>query len=123
MKKENPLSQKECLQIGDLKQSDFLCISPVQLPEYIQEVQRVLQEGGISAQHYQLRFLGQFPDLKSDDRQRCLFLCDRYYADMKEEEHCLIPISDTESGFIMAWRKDFPDTHTVMYLYSLRWNI
>ena len=105
MKKENPLSQKECLQIGDMKQSDFLCISPMQLPEYIQEVQRVCRKGGFlpNITNYVSSANSLTLNLMTDND---VFLCDRYYADMKEEEHCLIPISDTESGFIMAWRKD-----------------
>ncbi len=37
---------------------------------------------------------------------RDIFICDKYYADLNSEEHCIIPIAGTESGFVMAWRND-----------------
>lgn len=40
-------------------------------------------------------------DLKGAD-----FACDKYYADMNHSAHVKVPIEGTESGFIMAWRKD-----------------
>ena len=35
-----------------------------------------------------------------------VFICDKYYADLNSSEHCRIPIRDTDSGFVMAWRKE-----------------
>ena len=105
MRKENPLADREQLRIEDLKQSDFLCISPMQLPEYIKEVQQICRQGGFlpNITNYVSSANSLTLNLMTD---RDVFVCDRYYADMKAEEHCLIPIADTESGFIMAWRKD-----------------
>lgn len=105
MRKENPLAQKKVLKIEDLKQSDFLCISPVLLPEYIEELQKICKKGGFlpNISNYVSSANSLTLNLLTDND---VFLCDRYYSDMKKEEHCLIPLEDTESGFIMAWRKD-----------------
>lgn len=106
MRKENPLAQKKVLKIEDLKQSDFLCISPVLLPEYNRMNFRkyVKKEDFLpNISNYVSSANSLTLNLLTDND---VFLCDRYYSDMKKEEHCLIPLEDTESGFIMAWRKD-----------------
>ena len=37
-----------------------------------------------------------------------LFICDRYYLDINDKEHVRIPIRDTASSIIMAWKKENP---------------
>ena len=105
MLKSNPLAGRAKLKIEDLKQSDFICISPQYLPEYSAMIQRMCKAGGFvpnitkyvsSANSLTLNIQGS----------RDVFICDRYYADLNSSEHCRIPIAGTDSGFVMAWRKD-----------------
>ena len=46
MLKSNPLAGRKELKIEDLKQSDFICISPQYLPEYSAMIQRMCKAGG-----------------------------------------------------------------------------
>lgn len=105
MNQTNPLAQKEVLAIEDLKQSDFVCISPMQLPEYVKELHRVCSVGGFAPNitNYVSSANSLTLNLMAPND---IFLCDQYYADMKSEDHCLVPIKNTESGYIMAWRED-----------------
>lgn len=105
MNKSNPLAQKGSLKIEDLKQSDFVCISPVRLPEYVKELHRVCSIGGFAPNitSYVSSANSLTLNLMSE---KDIFLCDQYYADMKSEDHCMVPITNTESGYIMAWRED-----------------
>lgn len=105
MRKSNPLAEKKELSVSDLQQSDFICISPQYLPEYVQMIHRLCEPYGFAPNitNYVSSANSLTLNIQSDSD---VFICDKYYADMNEEEHCLIPLRDTESGFVMAWRKD-----------------
>lgn len=105
MRKTNPLADRKMLKVEDLKQSDFICISPLQLPEYVKELHRVCSRAGFAPNitNYVTSANSLTLNLLTD---RDIFLCDRYYFDLKSEDHCMIPLEDTESGVVMAWRKN-----------------
>jgi DNA-binding transcriptional LysR family regulator len=105
MKKDNPLAQKESLSMEDLKLSDFICISPQFLPEYGEMIHKLCKPFGFSPNivNYVTSANSLTLNIQTD---RDVFICDKYYSDLNSGEHCLIPIRDTESGFVMAWRKD-----------------
>lgn len=105
MKKTNPLAKKEVLSVEDLSQSDFICISPQYLPEYVKMLHELCRPFGFSPNitNYVSSANSLTLNIQAD---RDIFVCDKYYADLNSEEHCKIPIAGTESGFVMAWRND-----------------
>lgn len=106
MKKSNPLAQRDAITMEDLNQSDFICISPQQLPEYVKMVNGLCKPFGFvpNITSYVSSANSLTMNITTDND---VFICDKYYADLNEEAHCRIPIQGTESGFVMAWRKDY----------------
>lgn len=105
MRKTNPLARKETLSVADLRQSDFICISPQYLPEYADMLHSLCAPFGFvpNIARYVVSANSLTLNLYTD---RDIFICDQYYADLNETEHCRVPIRETESGFVMAWRRD-----------------
>ena len=105
MKSTNPLAGKEILAVEDLRQSDFVCISPQYLPEYVKMVHELCRPFGFAPNitTYVSSANSLTLNIQTD---RDVFICDKYYADLNGADHCMIPIAKTQSGFVMAWRKD-----------------
>lgn len=123
MKKNNPLAGRDTISIEDLRQSEFICISPQQLPEYVKMVNELCKPFGFvpNITNYVSSASSLTLNIRTDND---VFICDKYYVDLNEKEHCRIPIRDTESGFVMAWRKDNGKPYLskfldeVMFLFS-----
>lgn len=107
MTKENPLAQKEYLQVSDLQFSNFICISPQVLPEYVKMLHALCQPYGFvpNITNYVSSANSLALNIHSPNE---LFICDRYYLDINDREHVIVPIRDTASSIIMAWRKENP---------------
>ena len=45
-----------------------------------------------------------------------IFICDKYYADGNSKDHVLIPIRDTKSHIVAAWRKDNPKKYLADFI-------
>ena len=105
MKKTNPLAQKKELTMEDLKRSDFICISPQYLPEYTRMIHSLCEPYGFAPNitNYVSSANSLTLNIRTD---RDVFICDKYYSDLNDKEHCRIPIRGTQSGIVMAWRKD-----------------
>ena len=105
MRKDNPLAQKKSLTMKDLQYSEFICISPQTLPEYVRMLHELCSPYGFvpDITGYVSSAISLTMNLKSD---REVFICDRYYVDGNDSEHVRIPIEDTQSAVILAWRKD-----------------
>lgn len=103
--KSNPLAGRKRISMEDLKQAEFICISPQYLPEYAQMIHDLCKRHGFAPNI--TKYVTSANSLTLNIRgEKDVFICDRYYADLNKREHVLIPIEDTESGFIMAWKKD-----------------
>ncbi len=107
MKNTNPLAKKETLTVGDLKWSDFICLSPYTLPEYVRMLHRLCEPFGFvpNISSYVSSASSLTMNIRNDNE---IFICDKYYADGNPGAHVLIPIQDTESSIVAAWRKDNP---------------
>lgn len=105
MRRTHPLAEKSVLEVEDLKSCDFVSISLQYLPEYTKMLQDLCEPAGFSPNitKYVSSANSLTLNLQTD---RDVFICDKYYADLNQDQHCLIPIAGTQSGFIMAWRKD-----------------
>ncbi len=105
MKRSSPLAGREALSMEDLKCASFICISPQYLPEYMSMLQSLCARYGFSPDI--VRYVASASSLTMNlQGDGDVFICDRYYADLNEAAHCRIPIRDTESGFVLAWRRD-----------------
>ncbi|MCL2392119.1 MAG: LysR family transcriptional regulator [Oscillospiraceae bacterium] len=105
MLKTNPLAGKEMLNITDLSKSDFIAISPLQLPSYTEMLRALCEPHG---------FLPNFSCYTSNANSLTLnltssndiFICDRFYRDYGNDHLCFRPIAGTKSGIVMCWKKD-----------------
>lgn len=115
MRKTNPLAKKKYISAGDLKCADFVSISPQYLPEYTQMIENLCRPFGFAPNitSYVSSANSLTLNLQTD---RDVFICDKYYADLNEEEHVLVPIENTGSGFVIAWRKDSPKEYLQIFL-------
>ncbi|MBQ8663274.1 MAG: LysR family transcriptional regulator [Eubacterium sp.] len=120
MKKTNPLAQKESLSICDLKQADFVCISPQYLPEYSRMIHAMCATRGFAPNisKYVSSANSLTLNIRSD---RDVFICDKYYSDLNCDDHVLIPIRDSESGFVMAWHKNSGKPYLEDFVETVLW--
>lgn len=105
MRKDNPLASRESISVFELKQSNFISISPQYLPEYTNMIQDLCRPFGFSPNitNYVSSANSLTLNLQSD---RDVFICDKYYADLNGADHVIVPIENTQSGFVMAWQRD-----------------
>jgi hypothetical protein len=105
MRKTNPLASRDSICMDDLKYMEFICISPQVLPEYPRMLHELCLPYGFvpNIASYVTSANSLTLNIKSDQE---VFICDRYYADNNPSEHALIPIRDTESHVVAAWRID-----------------
>lgn len=105
MKKTNPLAKRKSLEIADLQYSDFVSLSPQVLPEYSRMLHELCNPNGFipNITKYVSSANALTLNISSDNE---IFICDKYYSDMNKDEHALVPIKNTKSSIIVAWRKD-----------------
>jgi DNA-binding transcriptional LysR family regulator len=103
--KTNPLNSKEILTVADLKDSNFISISPLYTPSY----EKMLME--LCKQYdFQPRITRHITNSNSlvynliDDND--IFICDKFYRDHNSEYVYSKPLENTRSGVVVAWRKD-----------------
>ncbi len=115
MKRSNPLAKKEHLTMDDLKLSDFICISPQVLPEYVHMLHELCAPYGFvpNITNYVTSANSLTLNIYSDQE---IFICDKYYADGNSRDHVLIPICDTASHIVAAWRKDNPKKYLTDFI-------
>ncbi|BAK46870.1 transcriptional regulator [Clostridium sp. SY8519] len=110
MRKSNPLSGAESLSVADLREAEFVCISPRQLPEYVRMLQRLCEPYGFAPNitNYVSSANSLTLNINSDNE---VFICDRYYLDVNAEKHVKVPLRDTHSSIVLAWRKENEKTY------------
>ena len=107
MRKDHPLAGRASISMIELRRSDFVAISPQYLPEYTDMLKGLCLPFGFTPNitNYVSSANSLTLNLHTD---RDVFICDKYYADLNRGEHALVPIENTKSGFVMAWRRDNP---------------
>lgn len=107
MRKDHPLAGRASISMIELRRSDFVAISPQYLPEYTDMLKGLCLPFGFAPNitNYVSSANSLTLNLHTD---RDVFICDKYYADLNRGEHALVPIENTKSGFVMAWRRDNP---------------
>lgn len=104
MLRSNPLSERSSLRLEELRQARFVCISPQELPEYLEMVRRLCSAGGFrpNVSKYVSSASSLTLNITEPDE---IFICDRYYRDQGDERMCYVPLEKTSSGFVLAWRR------------------
>jgi len=104
MLKTNPLADREAIDMSDLKESHFICISPHELPEYTRMLQALCNACGFSPDI--TNYVNSASSLTMNLRhEKDVFVCDRNYLDWNREQHCIVPIRDTRSSMVLAWKE------------------
>ena len=107
MKKTNPLAGEKSIAVDDLRLSEFICISPQVLPEYVHMLHELCQPYGFvpNITNYVASANSLTLNIQTDQE---VFICDKYYLDGNFKNHVIVPIRDTLSQIVLAWRKDNP---------------
>jgi hypothetical protein len=115
MLKTNPLSEKDILEISDLRRSSLIAISPLQLPSYTEMLKALCEPYGFSPNFscYTSNANTLTLNLISSND---IFVCDRFYRDYGNSHLCFKPIADTKSGVSMCWRKDNPKEELKLFV-------
>ncbi len=110
MKQTNPLAGKKSIAVDDLRLSEFICISPQVLPEYVHMLHELCQPYGFvpNITSYVASANSLTLNIQTDQE---VFICDKYYLDGNMQDHVMVPIRDTLSQIVMAWRKDNPKSY------------
>lgn len=103
--KTNPLILKEKLTISDLKNSNFVSISPLYTPSYEAMIRNLCEQYGFQPQiirntsNANSLIFNLFGD-------NDIFICDKFYRDFNSEYVCTKTLENTRSGVVVAWRKE-----------------
>ena len=103
----NPLSDKEMLEIEDLKDCDIISISPLYTPSYNGMIDDLCASRGFKP-HYVRYTNNALSLLYNLINERDVFICDRNYkgyAMPSFESVQFRPISGTKSGVALIWSK------------------
>lgn len=105
MHPDNPLAQREHLSVSDLRDSDFICISPFETPSYCGMLQDLCASWGFQPK------ISRYTTCASSlsynlTRPNEVFLCDAYFRDYNNPMLCWRPLEGTSSGVVAAWRKN-----------------
>lgn len=100
----NPLAQRKSLKVEDLRNCNFISISPMNTPSYSVAVEQLCKEHGfIPNITYYTHNAGSLPFNLTTDKD--VFICDRFYKDFGNSGFRAIPIEDTKSGVVIGWKK------------------
>lgn len=115
MLKSSPLAGRESLRMDDLQQMRFVCISPQELPEYLNMIRRLCARHGFRPNISKFVSSASSLTLNITEPDE-IFICDRYYRDPGDGRLCYIPLEQTSSGFVLAWRRDSGNSHRDLFL-------
>lgn len=105
MLKNNPLAKKKKIKIEDLKQAEFISISPLKTPSYSAAVTSLCEERGFrpNVTYFTQNAASLTFNLTSNNE---VFIADRFYKDFDNPMIVAVPIQDTVSGLVMGYKKD-----------------
>ena len=102
---ENPLAKKKKIRIEDLKQSNFISISPINTPSYSTAIDELCRAHGF---HPNIVYFTQNASSLSFNLATAndVFICDRFYKDYGNPGLKAVPIEGTKSGIVLGYRKN-----------------
>ncbi len=105
---ENPLCEKELLEVSDLKNSNFVDISPLHTPSHSGMVRDLCQKYGFAPRF--VRFTTNALSLPSNlINKEDIFICDRYFRGYQNPSFQSLqyrPLINTASGVAIIWKKN-----------------
>ncbi len=105
MLKSHPLARRKSIGIEELRQSEFISISPLKTPSYSEAVNLLCEEHGFSPNiTYFTQSASSLTFNLMTDRE--VFIADRFYKDFDNPMIVAVPIKNTESGLVMGYKKD-----------------
>ena len=119
MLKTNPLAKKKKLKIKDLKQSEFISISPLKTPSYSLAIEKLCEENGFSPNvtYFTQSAASLTFNLATDDE---VFIADRFYKDFDNPMIAAVPLENTESGLVIGYKKENSNTALSRFLNSAK---
>ena len=119
MLKTNPLAKKKKLEIKDLKQSEFISISPLKTPSYSLAIEKLCEENGFSPNvtYFTQSAASLTFNLATDDE---VFIADRFYKDFDNPMIAAVPLENTESGLVIGYKKENSNTALSRFLNSAK---
>lgn len=121
MLSSNPLCEKEYLELSDLKDMNFIGVSPIFTPSYCGMIRDLCKPAGFAPNF--VRYTSNaisLPYNLQDDHD--VFICDRCYCSYKNPSSGNIqyrPLIHTESGIITIWKKDNENPTLKLFLASM----
>ncbi|SHJ52247.1 LysR family transcriptional regulator [Parasporobacterium paucivorans] len=115
MLKTHPLAKKDKIYVKDLASCDFIGISPLVTPSYINMLTNLCTPFGFTPNFscYTSSANSLALNLVTDNE---IFVCDRTFRDFGSEHLCSKTLENTKSGFVMAWRKDNTKELTKLFI-------
>ena len=119
MLKTNPLAKKKKLEIKDLKQSEFISISPLKTASYSLAIEKLCEENGFSPNvtYFTQSAASLTFNLATDDE---VFIADRFYKDFDNPMIAAVPLENTESGLVIGYKKENSNTALSRFLNSAK---
>lgn len=105
MLKSNPLAKRKSIQIEDLKQSEFISISPLKTPSYSAAITRLCEEHGFrpNVSYFTQSATSLTFNLTTDNE---VFIADRFFKDYDNPMIVPMPLKNTKSGLVMGYKTD-----------------
>ncbi len=116
----NPLCEKEYLEISDLKDMNFIGVSPIFTPSYCGMIMDLCKTAGFSPNF--VRYTSNAISLPYNLQDETdIFICDRCYSGYNTENKNIQfrPLIHTESGVSMIWKKDNENPTLKLFLASM----
>ena len=115
MLKSNPLAKRKSLDIEELKQSEFISISPLKTPSYSAAINALCEEKGFRPNTtYFTQSASSLAFNLSGDNE--VFIADRYFKDYDNPLISAVPLRGTKSGLVMGYKKENPNPVLSIFL-------
>lgn len=121
MLKTNPLSQKNKISFKDLRDQNFIIISPGAMPYYYDYVRKICRDHGFkpNVARFAPHPHALVSSLQNDNE---IVICDVFLRDIDSPLVKLFPLPNIESGLIAVWKKDNPNPYIKPYIENLKHN-
>ena len=117
MLKSNPLASKKSIRIEDLKQSEFISISPLKTPSYSAAIARLCEEHGFrpNVVYFTQSATSLTFNLTTDNE---VFIADRFFKDYDNPMIVPMPLKNTKSGLVMGFKTEQDNPSTKLFIES-----
>ncbi len=104
----NPLAKKEYLHVSELKDCDFVGISPLYTPSYCGMIKDLCASHGFEP-HFVRYTENAISLIYNLIHENDVFICDKYYRDYQNPSMQMVqfrPLVHTKSGIAVIWKKN-----------------